>query len=280
LRLSLKSSGRRRGASTSKTSRKRRRTPRPFWPRWRANFLTGLVIVAPVTLTAYLIWTVITFVDGKIVPLVPRIYNPDTYLGFHVPGFGLVVFILFTAIVGALTKNLFGKQLVLMAEGWVERMPVVRSVYNGVKQIIETVLTQGSGASFQKACLIEYPRQGLWAVAFVSTQTKGEVVTRTGQDSMTSVFLPTTPNPTSGFLLFVPTADVVILDMTVEEAAKLVISAGLVTPPSVEEKAAGIAARNAEGGSFFGAPRRRRTDRRGGGSVLAKDGASGPTPAE
>ncbi|MEO1689257.1 MAG: DUF502 domain-containing protein, partial [Pseudomonadota bacterium] len=151
---------------------------RPVWQRWRANFLTGLVIVAPVTLTAYLIWTVINFVDGKIVPLVPSVYNPDTYLGFHIPGFGLLVFILFTAIVGALTKNLFGRQLVLIAEGWVERMPVVRSVYNGVKQIIETVLTQSSGNSFQHACLIEYPRKGLWAIAFVSTSTKGEVADR------------------------------------------------------------------------------------------------------
>ncbi|MEM6439052.1 MAG: DUF502 domain-containing protein [Pseudomonadota bacterium] len=256
---------------------------RPIWMRWRANFMTGLVIVAPVTLTAYLIWTVITFVDGKIVPLVPRIYNPDTYLGFHIPGFGLVVFILFTATVGALTKNLFGKQLVIMAEGWVERMPVVRSVYNGVKQIIETVLTQSSGASFQKACLIQYPREGLWAVAFVSTQTKGEVVGRTGGEAMTSVFLPTTPNPTSGFLLFVPTVDVVMLDMTVEEAAKLVISAGLVTPPSAEEKAAGIAARNADGTSLFSTPRRRKSDRRGTDSVLAKKTArssTGPTLAE
>ena len=99
--------------------RRRRMAPqRPFWMRWRANFLTGLVIVAPVTLTAYLIWTVITFVDGKIVPLVPRLYNPDTYLGFHVPGFGLAVFILFTAVGGSLTNFLFGKQLLLMAEGW------------------------------------------------------------------------------------------------------------------------------------------------------------------
>lgn len=221
---------------------------RSMWQRMRANFLTGLVIVAPVTLTLYLVWTVITFVDDRIVPLVPHIYNPNTYLGWDIPGFGLVVFIAFTALVGAVSRNLFGRQLVSMAENWVDRMPIVRSVYNGVKQIIETVLSQSGGASFKQACLIEYPRRGLWAIAFVSTDTKGEIPGRLGHgEGMTSVFLPTTPNPTSGFLLFVPKADVVVLEMTVEDAAKLVISAGLVTPPTAQERAAGIARRTPNG---------------------------------
>jgi uncharacterized membrane protein len=215
--------------------------------RWRANFLTGLALVAPVTLTLYLLWTFIEFVDSKIVPLVPAAYNPDTWLGFHLPGFGLAVFVVFTALVGVATKNLFGKQIVLLAEGYVERMPVVRSLYNGTKQIIETVVTQSSGASFQRACLIEYPRRDLWAIAFISTETRGEILSKGGGGAMMSVFLPTTPNPTSGFLLFVPREDVVVLEMTVEEAAKLVISAGLVVPPTPEEKAAGLAARNPDG---------------------------------
>ncbi|MEE3099968.1 MAG: DUF502 domain-containing protein, partial [Pseudomonadota bacterium] len=226
---------------------------RSFLQRTRANFLTGLVIVAPVTLTLYLVWTFITFVDDRIVPLVPAVYNPNTYLGVDVPGFGLVVFVIFTAVVGSATKNLFGRQLVLMAERWVDRMPIVRSVYNGVKQIIETVLTQSQGASFKEACLVEYPRRDAWALAFVSTETRGEIPGKVsaheranggdaeGAASMLSVFLPTTPNPTSGFLLFVPRKDVVVLDMTVEEAAKLVISAGLVVPPTAEERAAGAA---------------------------------------
>ncbi len=243
----------------------RKRSPRRgLLQRWRANFLTGLVIVAPVTLTLYLVWTVITFVDDKIVPLVPALYNPSTWIGVDVPGFGLVVFLVFTAVVGALTKNLFGRQLVLLAENWVDRMPIVRSVYNGVKQIIETVLTQSSGASFKQSCLIEYPRHGLWAIAFVSTEARGEVPARVAAfngheappaGAMMSVFLPTTPNPTSGFLLFVPREDVVILDMTVEEAAKLVISAGLVVPPTPEERAAGQARRLPNGKPGNGKPR-------------------------
>jgi uncharacterized membrane protein len=218
--------------------RKKRKPPRrSFWLRMRGNFLTGLVVVAPTLLTIYLIWTVITFVDDQIVPWVPGIYNPSTYLGVNIPGFGVVVFIVFTAIVGYFTKNLFGRQIVLMAENWVERMPIVRSIYNALKQIVETALSQSS-TSFKHACLIEYPRRGLWAIAFVSTETKGEIVDRTPDEAMMSVFLPTTPNPTSGFLLFVPKQDVVLLDMTVEEAAKLVISAGLVSPPTAEERAA------------------------------------------
>lgn len=228
-------------------SKPRRSAPRrSLWARTRANFLTGLVIVAPVALTLWLIWSFVTFVDAKIVPLVPAVYNPSTWVGFDLPGFGLVVFVLFTAVVGSLTKNLFGRQIVLMTERWVDRMPVVRSIYNGVKQIIETVLSQSQGgASFQKACLVEYPRKGLWAVAFVSTETKGEIGERVGNGAMMSVFLPTTPNPTSGFLLFVPREDAVMLDMSVEEAAKLIISAGLVTPPTAAEKAAGLARRAA-----------------------------------
>ncbi|MFK7943140.1 MAG: DUF502 domain-containing protein [Paracoccaceae bacterium] len=207
---------------------------RSFVAHARTNFLTGLIIVAPVVITIYLTWTIITFVDDRIVPLLPAVYNPSTYIDHDIPGFGLFVFIVFTMIVGYFTKNLFGRQMVRFAEGWVDRMPIIRSIYNAIKQIAETVLSQ-SGTSFQKACLVEYPRKGIWAIAFVSTDTKGEIMQKVGGTGMTSVFLPTTPNPTSGFLLFVPNEDVVPLDMTVEEAAKLVISAGLVTPPTKEE---------------------------------------------
>ncbi|MEM9146569.1 MAG: DUF502 domain-containing protein [Pseudomonadota bacterium] len=212
--------------------RKRRRPA--FWARARANFLTGLVVVAPVVVTLYLTWTFITFVDGQIVPLVPTPYNPATYIDADIPGFGVVVFILFTSAVGYFAKKVFGKQLIRLGEAIVDQLPLVRTIYNAMKQIVETVLSQ-SKSSFSQACLIEYPRKGLWAIAFVSTDTKGEIPGRAGEPEMVSVFLPTTPNPTSGFLLFVPKRDMVILEMSVEDAAKLVISAGLVTPMSKEE---------------------------------------------
>ncbi len=212
----------------------RRRRRAPFWTRARANFLTGLVVVAPVVVTVYLTWAFITFVDSQIVPLVPTPYNPATYIETDIPGFGLVVFLLFTTAVGYFAKKVFGKQLIRLGETLVDRLPLVRTIYNAMKQIVETVLSQ-SKTSFRQACLIEYPRRDLWAIAFVSTDTRGEIPARAGQEEMMSVFLPTTPNPTSGFLLFVPKKDVVMLDMSVEDAAKLVISAGLVSPPTKEE---------------------------------------------
>ncbi|MGE4610631.1 MAG: DUF502 domain-containing protein [Paracoccaceae bacterium] len=206
--------------------------------RFRSIFFTGLIVVAPVIITIYLIWSIVTFIDSRVVPLVPAIYNPSTYLGQDIPGFGVVIFLLSTAIIGALTKGFLGRQVLRIWENVIGRTPVVRSVYSGLKQIVETVLSQ-SNANFQNACMIEYPRKGIWAIAFISAPSKGEILSKTGESEMMSVFLPTTPNPTSGFLLFVPRKDVVILDMSVEDAAKLVISAGLVNPPNAAEIAAG-----------------------------------------
>jgi uncharacterized membrane protein len=219
------------------------RRPPGVWAGMRANFLTGLVVVAPIVLTLYLTWAFITFVDAKVVPLVPAPYNPRTYIDADIPGFGLVIFIIFTTMVGYFAKRVFGKQLIRLGENIVSRMPVVRSIYNALKQIVETVLSQ-TKSSFRQACLIEYPRKGLWAIAFIATDTRGEIAEVQRGEAMVSVFLPTTPNPTSGFLLFVPKKDVILLDMTIEEAAKLVISAGLVVPPTRTEREA--AARNTE----------------------------------
>jgi uncharacterized membrane protein len=205
--------------------------------RVRANFLTGVVVIAPIGLTIWLILTVVGWVDGFVLPLIPRAYHPDVlllnYMGIqdapvNIRGVGLGVFLIFTVIVGWVAKGLIGRSFLRWAEGLVDRMPVVRSIYNGVKQIAETVFAQ-SESSFEKACLIEYPRRGIWAVAFISTGAKGEIASK-AKEPMLGVFVPTTPNPTSGFLLFFPKSDVVELDMSVEDAAKLIISAGLVYP--------------------------------------------------
>ena len=196
----------------------------------RANFLTGLVVVAPVGLTAYIIWTAIGVIDSWVLPFIPDRYHPEFYTKYDIRGFGVVIFLLFTIIIGYFTKGFLGRSLLKSGEVIVARMPVVRTVYNGIKQIAETVITQ-SNASFDKACLIEYPRKGIWAIAFFSTVAKGELQQHGPVGSnMISVFLPTTPNPTSGFILFIPEEDVIWLQMSVEDAAKLVISAGLVYP--------------------------------------------------
>ncbi len=196
----------------------------------RASFLTGLVVIAPVGLTIWLMWSVIGWVDGFVLPLVPYNFNPEKYIGINLRGVGVIFFLVFTIFIGWIAKGLIGKSLISYAESLVERMPVVRTIYSGVKQIAETVFAQ-SERSFEKACLIQYPRKGIWAIGFISTTAKGEVAEKAeNTGGMLSIFVPTTPNPTSGFLLFFPKEDVIELDMSIEDAAKLVISAGLVYP--------------------------------------------------
>ena len=203
--------------------------------RLRGYFLAGVLVTAPVAITLASAWWFVGFVDSKVVPLIPERYNPDVYLkdivGFEIglPGLGVVVLLVLITLIGALTAGFVGRYVVHLGERVLARMPVIRNVYSAIKQIFETVLKQQSTA-FRQAVLLEYPRRGIWAVGFITGNTEGEVQTLT-KDDMVNVFLPTTPNPTSGFLLFVPKKELVNLSMSVEEAIKMVISAGIVTPP-------------------------------------------------
>lgn len=227
---------------TDEEHQERQRNAHPM-ARLRTYFFTGVIVVAPITITGYLIWTFVSWVDRIVKPLIPLQYNPDTYLPFAVPGFGLLAGVLIVTMTGFLAANLVGRSVVNFGERLLDRMPLVRTLYRGLKQIFETVLNDRSD-NFQSVGLVEYPRPGIWAVVFISTQTRGEVsdrIAEKGPDDLVSVFLPTTPNPTSGFLLFVPRKDVIKLDMAVEDGAKLVISAGLVVPDH-QEKLAEIAA--------------------------------------
>jgi len=168
----------------------------------------------------WLVWTVIGWVDGFVLPFVPSQYQPEELLKailgedvrVNIRGLGVVFFLVFTTFIGWIAKGLLGRTFIRSAENLVNRMPVVRSVYSGVKQIAETVFAQAD-RSFEKACLIEYPRRGIWAIGFISTAAKGEVSKRAGSgQKMQSIFVPTTPNPTSGFLLFFPAEDVIFND--------------------------------------------------------------------
>jgi uncharacterized membrane protein len=201
--------------------------------RLRTYFLTGVLVSAPLAITFGLAWWFIEFVDGSVMPLIPSKYNPEIYLpqayqSYGIPGFGLLVIVIAITLVGWLTTNFAGRALIKIYERILGRIPAVRSIYGAIKQILETVLANQSNA-FRQAVLIEYPRRGMWAIGFITGETKGEVQNLT-EDQVINVFLPTTPNPTSGFLLFVPKRDVVVLDMTVEEAIKMVMSGGIVTP--------------------------------------------------
>jgi len=202
--------------------------------RWfaglRTNFLTGLVVVAPIGMTLWLIWTITGQIDSWVLPFIPTTFTLKPYIGIDLRGLGVIIFLIFTFIVGWLTKGIMGKSLLKLGEDLVDRMPVVRSIYNGLKQLAETIFAQ-SETSFDKVCIIEYPRRGIYAIAFISTTTKGEVNQKIPEnEQMISVFLPTTPNPTSGFLLFLPQSDLIELDMSVGDAMKLVDFGGACLP--------------------------------------------------
>ncbi len=207
--------------------------------RLRTYFLTGIIVTAPIAITIFLVWQFITFLDSSVGSLVPYRYNPENYLPFGIPGLGLVFMLAFLTFIGFLTAGFAGRTLVRTGERLLSRMPIIRSVYGTLKQIFETVLNQSS-RSFREVVLVEYPRRGIGAIGFVTGPTRGEVQERTDED-LVNIFLPTTPNPTSGFLLFVPRKDLIHLDMTVEEGIKLVISGGIVTPSTVpnDEEAVG-----------------------------------------
>lgn len=206
--------------------------PKPSRPwgqpvtRW---FFTGLVIAGPVGITLYVAWWVINAVDGLVKPLIPPQYQPDAYLPFNIPGFGLLVAIVTITVVGFFAANFLGRQLLQLSESILHRVPLVSVLYRGLKQIFETVVNK-ENQSFKNVGLIQYPRPGIWALVLISTTAKGEVNEKVDGEEIYSCFLPTTPNPTSGFLLFVPKSEIQILDMGTEDAAKLIISAGLVAP--------------------------------------------------
>ncbi len=200
--------------------------------RWlRNSFLTGIVVATPVTVTLWLIYVFVTFVDSTIKPLIPARYNPETYLPFALPGMGLIIAVLALTLLGALAANIFGRSLLAIGERIVNTVPLIRNIYGALKQLVETVLA-GQNNAFKEVVLVEFPTGGSYAVAFVASHGKGAIRQFVGKDKeeVIGVFVPTTPNPTSGFLIFVPRSRAMPLDITVEEAAKLIISFGLVTP--------------------------------------------------
>ncbi len=200
-----------------------------IFQKLRRDFLTGLVVLIPIVLTVYLVWSVISFIDKVVIPIIPPKYNPLDAFDIYIPGLGVFLFVITTTIIGSIASGFLGRQAILLGEKILSRTPVINTIYNSIKQIIQAIF-KTDGTNFKQPCLVEYPRKDVWAVAFISTETFGEIKQKINLGSLVTVFLPTTPNPTSGFMLFVPKSDVILLDMSVEDAAKLIISAGLVMP--------------------------------------------------
>jgi uncharacterized membrane protein len=213
-------------------------------PRWRLRlnirehlrgyFIAGILVTGPTLLTLYIIWLFVTFIDHSVGALLPQEFNPQTYL--HVPGIGLIIVVVGLTLIGALTAGVMGRVYVRISERILARMPVVRGLYAAVKQIFETVLAKQSN-SFREVVLVEWPRAGMWTIAFVTAAVEGEIKAKTGEDTI-AIYVPTTPNPTSGYLMFVPRKSAITLDMSVEDAIKYVISTGIVAPSeAVTDKA-------------------------------------------
>ena len=205
-----------------------------FRARLRTYFLAGVLVTAPIAITLWLGWQIIEFFDGQVRALIPARFSMGSQFPFTIPGIGLVIFIFGMILVGMLTANFLGRRIVILGESILARMPVVRSIYGATKQIFESVLAQKSNA-FRQVVLVEFPRRGMWSLGFVSGVTGGEIQAVTDEE-LVNVFVPTTPNPTSGYLMFVPRRDVRVLSMTVEEGIKLVVSTGIVTPPDHRPK--------------------------------------------
>ncbi|CAO3400319.1 Uncharacterized membrane anchored protein Mext_4159 [Azospirillum palustre] len=199
--------------------------------RLRAYFLAGILVTAPIAITVYIAWWFVSLIDGYIRPLIPSVYNPENYLPFSIPGIGVLVVIIAVTLIGAFAAGYVGRLVLGVGEGVVGRMPVVRSVYGGVKQIFETVLAKKSNA-FREVVAIQYPRPGVWSLGFITGSAHPEVqVKLAGEaDDIVNVFIPCAP-PTAGYLAMVPRRDVTVLNMTVEDGLKLVMSGGIVVPP-------------------------------------------------
>src|SRR5215213_795181 len=192
--------------------------------RFRNYFLTGLVVAGPIAITFYLTWWFVTWVDGLVRPFVPIAYRPETYLPFGLPGSGLIIAVVALTLLGFLTANLIG------------RIPAVRSIYRGVKQVFETLFS-GSGSSFRRVGLVEFPSPGMWSIVLISQAPSVEIANKLpGQDEHISVFLPCAPNPTTGFFFYVPKSKIVEIDMSAEDAATLIMSCGVVQPGTDQQK--------------------------------------------
>lgn len=217
---------------------KRHHKPRLSLLKWARNrFFTGVVVAIPVVATFLVVSWVVTKIDQNVFRIVPDSLNPETYLGFAIPGLGLIVSVILLFLLGIVASNFIGKAMIKSGEGLLDRVPVVSPVYNSLKQIVQTVAAQKDRA-FRDVCLIEYPKKDVWAIGFVTADLSGPPADVLGDDKV-CVFVPTTPNPTSGFLLFVQKDAIQILDMTPEEGAKMIISGGMVSGPQNDILSAG-----------------------------------------
>jgi uncharacterized membrane protein len=206
-----------------------------FAGRIRNYFLTGLVVAGPLAITAWLIWSIVRWVDDLVRPLIPPAYRPESYMPWPIPGTGLIIAFVALTLLGFLTANLVGRTLVELGESLLNRMPIVRPIYKTMKQIFESLFSK-TGSSFRKVALVEFPSPGMWSLVFLSQAPGGDLANKLPQGEHVSAFMPCTPNPTTGFFFYVKRKDIIELDISVENAMTLLISAGMVQPDAEAQK--------------------------------------------
>lgn len=196
---------------------------------FKTYFFTGILVTAPVALTFYLVIELFKWVDASVIRFIPAKYNPETYLSYGLPGLGILLLVVAFVLIGMLATNILGRWLMSFGQRLIEKTPVISGVYSALKKLFETLLGQGTTSAFRKAVLVEYPRKGVWTIAFITTPVYEGFEHLLPQD-MVTIYVPTTPNPTSGFMLYVPKKEIKELDMRVDDAFKLLVSTGIVTP--------------------------------------------------
>ncbi|MEZ6000615.1 DUF502 domain-containing protein [Hyphomonas sp.] len=237
------------------------------WAWLRARFFAGMVIALPIVVTFAILQFFINYIDQRVVPILPESLRPETYLNYAVPGFGVIVLVLFLTILGAITTNLLGRSVVVITDRVLSQIPIVRTVYSSFKQLVD-VFANNPTEQFRECVLIQFPRADSWCLGFVAAPARGEVRTHLSEEYI-GVFVPTTPNPTSGFIMFVKAENTIKLHMSVEEGARMILSAGLVVPEHPDVKAAIDAANSKAPTTESGEP-----------SAPAPDGAPGPEPTQ
>ena len=205
-----------------------------MWAKIKNYFLTGILVTAPVVITFWIVISLVKLFDRLVTPIIPYYLNPNVYLPRDVPGLGLIILVFFLVLIGSLTANFFGSWLLKKTDLIIQRIPLIKVFYKTIKQILETILKTNSDA-FREAVLVEYPRKGVWVIGFTTGEVEGEVK-RKLKKKLTHVFIPTTPNPTSGFLLMVPESELKRLDVSVDDAIKTIVSAGIIKLESKQKK--------------------------------------------
>lgn len=202
----------------------------------KTYFFTGIIVTAPVAITLYIAFELISYIDHLVTGFIPADYNPNNFLPYGIPGIGILLLLIFFTIIGMLTANFMGQTLIKLGYRIINKMPLISGVYNAIRKIFETLLGSDKNKAFRQAVLVEYPRQGLWTIAFLTGPVADQIKKRTEDKTLVSIYVPTTPNPTSGFFLYVSEKDIIKLDISVEDALKMILSTGIISPSDTKKR--------------------------------------------